>query len=93
MQRGIRAAAVSAIIAAAGFTIRADDKLSSHQADIQLQLAQLFFDDGRYVESLEAYQKALGVESPRQLRTARVGVVQSALRIAEFTTARREAAG
>ena len=90
MDKSIRAAAVLAIVAAAGFTIHAD-KPSSHAADIQLQLAQLFFDDGRYVESLEAYQKALGVESPRQLRTARVGVVQSALRIAEFTTARREA--
>ena len=90
MRRGIRAAAVTAIIAAAGFTIYAD-KPSPHAADIQLQLAQLFFQDGRYSESLEAFQKALIAEEPSRVRTARVGVIQSALRVAEFPIARREA--
>ena len=74
MQRGIRAAAVAAILAAAGFTIHAD-KPSSLGADIQLQLAQLFFQDGRYLESLEAFQKALAADDPVRVRTARVGVV------------------
>jgi len=50
MKRGIRAVAVAAVVAAASFTIHAD-KPSSHNADIQLQLAQLFFQDGRYLES------------------------------------------
>ena len=93
MKRGIRAVAVAAVVAAASFTIHAD-KPSSHNADIQLQLAQLFFQDGRYLESLEAFQKALAAEDPsdsQRVRTARVGVVQSALRVAEFTIARREA--
>ena len=93
MKRGIRAVAVAAVVAAASFTIHAD-KPSSHSADIQLQLAQLFFQDGRYVESLEAFQKALAAQDSsdsQRVRTARVGVVQSALRVAEFTIARREA--
>jgi len=90
MHRGIRAAAVSAIVVAAGFTIHAD-KPTSYSTDIQLQLARLFFDDGRYGESLDAYQKALAAEDAPQVRVARVGVIQSALRVAEFATARREA--
>ena len=93
MKRRIRAVAVAAVVAAASFTIHAD-KPSSHNADIQLQLAQLFFQDGRYVESLDAFQKALAAQDPsdsQRVRTARVGVVQSALRVAEFTIARREA--
>jgi Flp pilus assembly protein TadD/predicted aspartyl protease len=90
MNRGIRAAAMAAIVAGAGFTIYAD-KPSPYAADIQLQLAQLFFQDGRYSESLEAYQKALTADDPARVKTARVGVVQSALRVAEFPIARREA--
>src|SRR5262249_40622405 len=50
-----------------------------------------FFQDGRYFESLEAYQKALSADDPARVRAARVGVVQSALRVAEFAVARREA--
>src|ERR1700758_2907532 len=90
MNRGIRAAASAAIVAAATFVIHADTPRSA-QPDIELQLAKLFFDDGRYVESLEAYQLALKAEDAARLREARVGVVQSALRIAEFTVARTEA--
>jgi len=61
MQRGIRFGAVSAILAAATLVIHADNPPSNHSADIQLQLGRLFFDDGRYTDSLEAYQKALAV--------------------------------
>src|SRR5204863_1366254 len=39
----------------------------------------------------EAFQKALIGDEPARVRTARVGVIQSALRVAEFPIARREA--
>jgi Flp pilus assembly protein TadD/predicted aspartyl protease len=91
MQRGIGVVAVSAMVAAAGFVIEADTKASPHASDIQLQLAQLFFEDGRYLESLEAYEKAIGGDDAVRVRQARAGVVQSALRVAEFGVARREA--
>jgi tetratricopeptide (TPR) repeat protein/predicted aspartyl protease len=90
MYRGIRAAAAAAILAVAGFTVYAD-KPSPYATDVQLQLAQLFFQDGRYSESLEAFQKALTADDPGRARTARIGVIQSALRVAEFPIARREA--
>src|SRR5438309_9307541 len=91
MQRGIRAAAAATVVAAASFVIRADTAASTRAADIQLQLGQLLFQDGRYGESLEAFQKAIDGDDPVRTRVARVGVVQSALRVAEFTVARREA--
>ena len=91
MHRGIAVVAASAVIAAAGFVIHADTKSSSHASDIQLQLAELLYGDGRYGDSLEAYRKALNSDDPVRTRRARAGVVQSALRTAEFSVARREA--
>src|SRR5712692_9599759 len=91
MHRGIVVVAVSAIITAATFVIEADTRLSPHASDIQLQLARLFFDEGRYVDSLDAYEKASGGDDPIRVRQARAGVIQSALRVAEFSVARREA--
>jgi len=90
MTRGIRVVAVSAAIVAATFAIHADAP-SNHAIDIQLQLGRLLFEDGRYAESLEAYQKALTADDSVRLREARFGVIQSALRVAEFDLARREA--
>src|SRR5215831_9226067 len=91
MHRGVAVVVASAAIAAAGFVIRADTRNASHASDVQLQLAGLLFEDGRYADSLEAYRKALDSDDPSQVRQARAGVVQSALRIAEFNIARREA--
>ncbi len=91
MHRGLRAVAVSAILAAASFVIHADTTAPPHAADVQLQLGHLFFGDGRYQEALEAFTKALGTDDPRRVREARSGLIQSALRIAEFGVARREA--
>ena len=90
MQRGIRFGAVTAIVAAATFIIHADTP-PNRTPDIQLQLGRLLFEDGRYGESLEAYQKALTIEDAGSRRLARSGVIQSALRVAAFDVARREA--
>ncbi len=90
MRRGVRAVVTLAAVAAATFAIHAEVP-SSHAIDIQLQLGRLLFEDGRYGESLEAYQKALKVADSGCAREARVGVIRSALRVAEFDLARREA--
>jgi len=89
MRRRVGAAVVATLVAAS-FVIRADTP-TSQAAEIQLQLGRLLFAEGRYTESLEAFQKALAVKEPASLRQARVGVVQSALRTAEFVIARAEA--
>ena len=46
----------------------------------------MFFGEGRYQESLEAYKNAVKVAPPDQMRQARGGVILSSLRVAEFET-------
>jgi tetratricopeptide (TPR) repeat protein/predicted aspartyl protease len=90
-QRGARILAVSALIAAASFVIHADGTPSPIAAEVQLQLAQLFYDQGGYADALQAYRLALEKADSTQTRRARVGVIQMALRTAEFDVARQEA--
>lgn len=66
--------------------------LSSSAAEIQLQLADLLFEEGRYNEALDAYEQARAAPDPPQQKRASMGVVRAALRTAEFTRARAESA-
>src|SRR5262245_3378473 len=92
MQAGPRRiSVVTALIAVASLAIHADGTPPSQAAEIQLQLGSLLFSEGRYNESLEAYQNALKTSDSLALRSARAGVIQSALRVAEFDLARKEA--
>src|SRR5690349_13981564 len=94
MRKGVRAstlAAVSAMFVAASLVIHADLTPLSQSAELQLQLAHEFFREGRYQDSLEAYRNALAAGAPADPRAARAGIIQSALRVAEFSTARSEA--
>jgi tetratricopeptide (TPR) repeat protein len=63
----------------------------SQSADIQIHLAQQFFVDGRYQDALHAFQAALAVATPDQRRAVRAGIIQSALRVAEFEIAHVQA--
>ena len=91
MVRGIRAASVAAVLAAASFTLYAQAPPQSQSAEIQRQLGDEFLSEGRYQDALEAFQRALTVAEPDDLRAVRSGLVQSALRVAEFDLARTEA--
>src|ERR1700746_1532517 len=84
------AAVLSALIVAVSLAIRAEGS-GSQSVEIQLQLGNMFFGEGRYQESLEAYKNAVKVAPPDQLRQARGGVILSSLRGAEFEGARVEA--
>jgi tetratricopeptide (TPR) repeat protein len=91
MRSTLRVVAISAVIVAATFAIRADTRPASQASEIQLQLADLLYSEGRYGDSLDAYRNALK-ESPADSRQRpRVGVIASALRVAEFDLARSEA--
>ena len=57
MQSAIRVVAVSAIVAAASLVIRADVTPPSQAVEIQLQLGDLLFSEGKFVDSLDAYQQ------------------------------------
>ena len=91
MSSGFRSSAVVAIIAAAGLIIHAD-QLPSQSSEIQLQLGRLLYDQGQYPESLDAYKQATATATDSgTLRQARAGLIRSALRVAEFDLAHREA--
>ncbi len=91
MQSAIRLAAVSAIVAAASLVIRADVTPPSQASEIQLQLGDLLFSEGKYVDSLDAYRNSLKTAPSDAVRRPRMGVISSALRVAEFDLAREEA--
>ncbi len=65
----------------------------SGDAELQLQLANLLFDETRYREAATAYRNALDDtnDSALQLR-ARIGLVTSELRTGQFVEAQRDAA-
>jgi Flp pilus assembly protein TadD/predicted aspartyl protease len=65
---------------------------SGNDAAVQYQLANLLFEETRYVEALEAFRKAAESDDTTIRVPARIGLVKSALRIGEFTEAQREAA-
>jgi tetratricopeptide (TPR) repeat protein len=91
MQIAFRVAAASALVAAASFALRADATPPSQTAEIQLQLGDLLFNEGKYLDSLDAYKLALKAAPSDAVRRPRVGVIASALRVAEFELARAEA--
>src|SRR6266542_1610257 len=91
MQSAFRVVAASTIVVAASLVIRADVTPSSQASEIQLQLADVLFSEGRYLDSLDAYRNALKTAPLDAVRPPRVGVIASALRVAEFDLARQEA--
>src|SRR5262245_61797894 len=91
MRRGFRVLAGSAVVAAATIIMHADAQVPSQLSEIQLRLARVLFEQGQYPESLEAYRSAVSSDDSGTSRRARAGVIQAALRVAEFSLARREA--
>src|SRR5437867_7552048 len=86
MKTGCRLLVASAILVVAALIVRAEG--ISQAADVQLQLGDLLFAEGRFQDALEAYRKAAAEAAPDLLSRARSGVVMSALRVAGFEEAR-----
>src|SRR5215218_9355651 len=91
MNAGFRAAAAALCLAAAAFVIQAGAAGPAQSGAVQLQLGNEFLAEGRYDDALEAFKRALTLVQADDIRSARAGVVQSALRVAEFDLARVEA--
>jgi predicted aspartyl protease len=90
--KGLRFAAVGcALVGALSLIVRAAEPPQSQSVEIQLQLGDMLFNEGRYPEALDAYQTAVKVATADGMRRARAGVIQSALRVADFEVARVEA--
>ena len=91
MHSAIRVAVASAIVATATFIISADSTPPSEASEVQLRIGDLLFAEGRFSDSLDAYRNALKTAPPDGTRRPRMGVIASALRVAEFGLARAEA--
>jgi Flp pilus assembly protein TadD/predicted aspartyl protease len=78
---------VGALWAALPIVIGAGGPVSPDVASIQIQLGNSLFGEARYREAYEAYRRAAQCDEPRLKRSARIGVVRSSLRMAEFRLA------
>ena len=63
----------------------------SADAELQLQLATLLFEDTRFQEAAVAYRNALASDDPAKQLRARIGLVTSQLRLGEFVAAQSDA--
>jgi tetratricopeptide (TPR) repeat protein/predicted aspartyl protease len=82
-----------ALTAAACAAVLAGPRASSsvEDAEVQLQLANLLFDETRFEEALNAYKRAGETTDGSLAVAARIGFVRTALRIGRFQDAQREA--
>lgn len=80
----LTAAVCAGLFAAPHATSGTDD------AELQLQLALLLFEETRFAEALEAYRAATATTDSSLAVRARVGFVRTALRIGQFQEAQRE---
>src|SRR6188508_3048257 len=94
MQIGTRRVACALVVGltagAASLGLRADAQ-QSEIAEVQFQLANELYAEGRYSEALDAYQRAVNAATPDDVRRPRAGLIVSALRLAEFDLARTQA--
>src|SRR4029079_15313029 len=91
MTLSIRAVSTAAAVVAASLVIEAQTTYQWTAQQSQLQLADDLFAVGRYPDALDAYKRALALAVADDVRAARAGVIQSALRTAQFDLARAEA--
>jgi tetratricopeptide (TPR) repeat protein len=75
--------ALAAVLTASILTLAASDETTA----IQLQLGDLFYEQGRYSDALRAYERARLAEEPQDRVRAISGTVKAALRVAEFARA------
>lgn len=84
--------AIFIVVASAALMAGPQAASSRDDAELQLQLASLLFEETRYDEALEAYRNAIATADSDLALKARVGFVRTALRIGLFQDAQREAA-
>ncbi len=83
--------ALLTLLVAVGLVVAVEAFSPNDTPEIQLQLGNLLYADGRYSEALTAFELAVGSPESRVRVPARIGLVQSALRIGSFQKARAAA--
>lgn len=90
MRMVTRGVLVVAMAASVGLAV--EGRKPGDDAEVQLQLASLLYDETRFDEAREAYRRAAETDDPRLKLRARIGIVKTALLVGEFEEAQREAA-
>ena len=80
-----------AVAVGASIAIQASAGSDSARSEVRLQLADLLFEDERYWDSLDAYNRAKDGATDIQLIRASRGLISSLLQVAEFSRAHEEA--
>src|SRR5262245_50021742 len=91
MRRTLRFVLSVASVTACTLVVSADDKITAGDAELQFQLGNLLSEETRYREALDAFDKAMLTDDTSLHVRARAGKVKTALRIAEFDMAQKEA--
>ncbi|HTM05349.1 MAG TPA: aspartyl protease family protein [Vicinamibacterales bacterium] len=92
MAKSLRCAVAAVITVACSFFVIAHaGALSNADAELQFQLGTLLFDETRYWEALQAFDRATEAQDPALALRALKGKVRSELRVAEFARARSDA--
>jgi Flp pilus assembly protein TadD/predicted aspartyl protease len=84
-------ALVAVVLAACLSLSPVTSAISPDAAEVQLQMAKLLFNDGRYIEAFDAFEQVKTAEDPRVRREALRGSVTSALRLGDFSHAYADA--
>jgi tetratricopeptide (TPR) repeat protein len=85
----IRRVALIAVLSGGAWAgLRASD---SGNPELQLQLANLLFEETRYQEAITAYRSAMKSDDPALQLRARIGLVTSELRVGQFLEAQQDA--
>jgi tetratricopeptide (TPR) repeat protein len=84
----VGAAVLAALVLTSTFALRAE---TGADAELQYQLGSLLFDEARYHEALDAFDRAMRAADQALATRARKGKVRAALRVAEFGVARETA--
>jgi Flp pilus assembly protein TadD/predicted aspartyl protease len=92
MPRSLRSPSAVALILAGVLVVTARaGAISNTDAELQYQLATLLFDETRYWEALQAFERASEASDPALALRALKGKVRTQLRVAEFVQARTDA--
>jgi len=91
MRRILRFVLCAAALVATTLVLRAQDKITAGDAELQFQLGNLLADETRFREALDAYDKALQTDDKDLQVHAREGRIKAQLRIADYEGAEKDA--
>src|SRR5262245_19330210 len=90
MQRTVRALVIPALAVATCLAVHADGTIPSQSSEVQLQLGNEFFSEGRYQDALDAYPNARTAQKPAKPGPGRPGMTQPGYGVPKSTSPRTQ---